>query len=825
MEQQRNEKISQKNKKTKKALAAKTLFLKTIRYFSRSVKAIPEAFWKAVENAEEEEKKAGRIALFVLGFIGIFVCAFTVSLARFPLSVYPGGFALLSSLGGRKGKWSIKLGAKESASLITAMELTAFSGVLLSSAFLEKNGFFYFLAYLILFLTRAGITGGKLNEGVLARVTFSASIAVFLGLVLSIPEHFSVQRVFGAVSMGIITPLFTYLLCGFYIFSEAMGNPVEEKKRRVYPETAFFSTAYLFLYAIRESECFGVNLSFVLTVILSLFLAQKRGPLYGAAAGMIGGMASSSAAVAPALCVAGFFAGLFFEFSSYVAVMVSFVASCGYSMYSEGLGNFAHFAGDFLVALLIYFPLMRLVPAKKEVQNPKEVLPVSFENRPVRRAKRHLKKMSDAFYSLSEVFYTVSDTMKKPQLSETSRLVSDCFSEICSRCKNSAKCWGEGKDFSLETTARAATALLLSGKVKKEDFPAAFSSDCANFNALADRINFRFAQLNGDFLKNNKTRLLAGEYSTVSRLLKSTAGDLESESEYNSALQEKAEGVLKKLGIEYRRAAVFGTREVKIDVYGVRPEKMKLGTNQILSAFEKEFECLFDAPKFLFLRDSTVMRLARKRKLSLECAKSGCTKKGEAVSGDSSGFFETAQNYFYTLICDGMGSGREAAFTSRLASIFIEKLMHCATPKNVTLEMLNSFLMSKTDETFTTVDLLEIDLFSGEANFIKAGAAPSYILRDCHLHRFESRTPPAGILNRMVAEQTTFTLFDGDFVILLSDGVEEAGSENGWLIRLLTGKKFESATELCSCIFGKAKEMGASKDDLSISVIRVMNSK
>ena len=38
-----------------------------------------------------------------------------------------------------------------------------------------------------------------------------------------------------------------------------------------------------------------------------------------------------------------------------------------------------------------------------------------------------------------------------------------------------------------------------------------------------------------------------------------------------------------------------------------------------------------------------------------------------------------------------MGSGRDAAFTSRLSSLFIEKLMHCATPKSVTLEMLNTF--------------------------------------------------------------------------------------------------------------------------------------
>lgn len=824
MQKEQKAKARGKKRENESAKEAKKYFVRAARYFFESAKKIPELFWKVANAAEEEEKRGKSAALLLLAFFGAFAVSFTASLAEFPLSVYPGGFAILSALGGWSARFPGNLTKKENANLNTAVDLTAFSGVLLSTAFLKENGFFYLLAYLILFLTRAAFTGGKLNEGVLARVSFSASMATFLGLVLCVPASFSVGSVFSAVSLGITSPLFTFLLCGFYIASEAMANPVEEKKKRVYPESAFFTTAYLFLYAIREIEVLGINVSFVLSVIFTFLLAKKRGALYGAAAGIIGGMASCTA-VAPSLLVAGFFAGLLFETSSYVALMVSFVASLGYSIYSEGLGGFGFYIADYVCALFLFLPLMHLIPQEKKSDASEKASLEVMENRPVRQAKKHLKKMSEAFFSLSEVFYTVSDTMKKPELSEASRLVSDCCSEICSRCSFAGRCWKEEKNSSLEATAFAATRLLVSGKVKREDFSPPFSSDCANLDALIERINTRFAQISGDFFKNNKTRLLAGEYSTVSRLLKSTAGELDQETEYSDAMRLKAEKVLEKLGIEFRRVAAIGNRELKIDAYGVRPEKMNLSTNRLLSAFEKEFGFPFEAPKFLFLRDHAVLRLARKRKLALECAKSGCTKKGEVLSGDSSGFFETSRNYFYTLICDGMGSGREAAFTSRLASIFIEKLMHCATPKNVTLEMLNSFLMSKTDETFTTVDLLEIDLFSAEANFIKAGAAPSYVLRKNLLHRIESHTPPAGILKKMVAEQTTFSLLEGDFVILLSDGVEEADPENGWLIRLLSGKQFESAADLCRCIFSEAKALGAAKDDLSVSVVRVMNSK
>ncbi len=790
----------------------------------RGVGAVMNSFADVcMKEQEKETKKIKKAALGILFFIGIFAFSALISLARFPLDVYPAGFALLSAL---RRKAVAGERSKALRTFETAVMLTVFSGVLVSSAFVGQNGFFYLLAYLIFFLTRAGISGGRMDEGNLARVTFSAFASAGLGLLLAAIDGFELRAVFAAVSGGIITPVFSYLLCGFYmeIGSGEMGEGLSSK-RRVYAQGANFALAYLFLYTLREVQVVTVSLSFVLAVVFTLCLARSRGALYGAAAGMIGGMAQLSPEVAPALAVAGFFSGLFFEYSSYVAMMISFVAACGYCMYTEGLERFGFFTADYLCALAIFFPLSYFLPGEKVRQQKKaDAKPEPFRAEGVKAARQKLRSMSEAFSSLSEVFYTVGNTIKKPKLSDSSRLVSDCCAMVCTQCALSGVCWGSRQASSVDTTARIAAKLLADGKVEEEDFGEPFRSSCISLRELAELINRRFGELNGSFLKNNKTRLLAGEYSSVSRLLKSTAGELDRELDYNPALESIAEKALKNLGISYRRVAVFGNRELKIDVYGVSLERVQHCAEKILQVFGDAFSCRFAGPDFTMLEESVIMRLQKTRVLSLECAKSGCTKKGESVSGDHAGFFETAQNYFYTLICDGMGSGREAAFTSRLAAIFIEKLMHCATPKNVTLEMLNAFLMSKTDETFTTVDLLEIDLLSGEAHFIKAGAAASYVLRGDRLRRIESRTPPAGVLTSMCAEQTTLRLLPGDFVILLSDGVEE-GEEGGELITLLSENNFENAGTLCDRIFSFAREKGGGRDDLSVSVVKVMNSK
>ncbi len=824
MEQERKINEKQKNKTVLAWERGKEICLRSLSLLGRIGTEISESFWALYQSEQaKSQKKLTRALALSLLFGGIFFSSAAVSLARFPMGVYPAGFALLSSLGGRGIRFGTACEKGQNA-LEKAVLLTSFSGVLFSLCFMGEGALFYLLAYMILFLTRAGITGGRFDESALARISFSSACSTGVGLILALTDHFSVNRVFGAVSAGILTPLFSFLLSGFYMESHSFALGSSASQKRVYPEAALLTLYYLFLFALKEVNLFGFSLSFVLAVVAMLGMSRSRGAVFGAGVGLIGGMACATPQIAPCLAVGGFFSGLLFSDSSFAAMMIAFVSSCGYAFLSGGFSSFSLVTADFLCGTVLFFPCLPLFQQKRK----KAVSAVSgdlFHRETVRRAKEKLKTVSDAFSSLSEVFYTVGTTIKKPGLTETSRMVADCCSQICSRCPLSSVCWGGTERPGENATARIASLLLSEGKVHRSDLPRPFSQDCKEGEQLVERINRRFEEISGNFYKNNKTRLLAGEYSCVSRLLKSTAGELDRELEYNAGLGEQAKKVLQELSIPYRRVAVFGERELKIDVYGVELSQVKASSDQVVQAFGKAFDCVFDAPGFLLLEESAVMRLKRKRGYSLECAKSGCAKRGETVSGDSCLFFETDRDYFYTLICDGMGSGREAALTSRLSSLFIEKLMHCSTPKNVTLEMLNAFLMAKTDETFTSVDLLEIDLLSGHANFIKAGAAPSYVLRGDRLSKIESRTPPAGILRRMCAEQTAFSLREGDYIIQMSDGAEDGSEGTRWLLPLVAGREFENAASLCDQVFAAARERGGWRDDLSVSVIRVMNNK
>ncbi len=165
------------------------------------------------------------------------------------------------------------------------------------------------------------------------------------------------------------------------------------------------------------------------------------------------------------------------------------------------------------------------------------------------------------------------------------------------------------------------------------------------------------------------------------------------------------------------------------------------------------------------------------------------TKENEDYCGDSVSFAESDEGYSYCFICDGMGSGREAALTARICRIFLEKMLACGNKKSTTLEMLNMIIAGKGVECFATVDLLEVDLMLGTASFIKSGATPSYVIRGESLFKIASSTAPIGIMPRLVAEMTEFDLRDGDIIVLSSDGIAANDTPDGdgglWLSELL----------------------------------------
>ena len=121
-------------------------------------------------------------------------------------------------------------------------------------------------------------------------------------------------------------------------------------------------------------------------------------------------------------------------------------------------------------------------------------------------------------------------------------------------------------------------------------------------------------------------------------------------------------------------------------------------------------------------------------------------KSGEKVSGDNFSFMELSTGELVMVLSDGMGSGTRACRDSENLVEVIESLIEAGFRKESAIRLINTlFVMSYEGKKFTTLDMTAIDLYSGNCEIVKNGAAATFIKRKDRVETIFSSTLPVGI--------------------------------------------------------------------------------
>ena len=155
-------------------------------------------------------------------------------------------------------------------------------------------------------------------------------------------------------------------------------------------------------------------------------------------------------------------------------------------------------------------------------------------------------------------------------------------------------------------------------------------------------------------------------------------------------------------------------------------------------------------------------------------------KENEKISGDNFSIEEYNQNQMVAMISDGMGSGERACHDSRTVIEFMEKFMDAGFSKEKAMMLVNGAFFSKNPgANLTTLDICSINLLNGEAEFIKAGAAASFVKHGTRVEEISFDTLPLGGTDEIDSMQFSVPLYDTDMLIMVSDGVVDAFGEFG----------------------------------------------
>lgn len=190
-------------------------------------------------------------------------------------------------------------------------------------------------------------------------------------------------------------------------------------------------------------------------------------------------------------------------------------------------------------------------------------------------------------------------------------------------------------------------------------------------------------------------------------------------------------------------------------------------------------------------------------------------RHGARISGDRGLSFETEDGMLYVLLCDGAGTGTEAAKESLLAVDSLADLISSGMPPESAMELISGMYILREQGCFSTMDVLELSLITGQGTLYKWGAAPSYLRSGGVVKKIGTAAPPPGlgIGATYGPEVLRLNLWGGDLLVLVSDGVVREETEE--LIRSFAGENVKAlAGELIQCAAEKGGE-----DDMTAAVL------
>lgn len=203
-------------------------------------------------------------------------------------------------------------------------------------------------------------------------------------------------------------------------------------------------------------------------------------------------------------------------------------------------------------------------------------------------------------------------------------------------------------------------------------------------------------------------------------------------------------------------------------------------------------------------------------------------KFGSIMSGDNLLVNEELEGRSLIMLCDGMGSGENAYRTSFNMMETINDMARIGIEKERAIDIANLFSIYNNKEESVCIDIADIDLKKSRVEFIKVGAAASFIKHKDYVEIIQAKTLPAGILDEVDIGRVTCKLEKNDFIIMISDGVSDSRRElkekNQWIKEFLESREWINPEDIANELKEKAIEnySGKAKDDISVIVAKAI---
>lgn len=514
-------------------------------------------------------------------------------------------------------------------------------------------------------------------------------------------------------------------------------------------------------------------------LVASSFGGDKFGALSGIVAGVVLGLGNPNTFLTGGVALGGLLSGIFGKQNRFISTLIFIITvsvtafsaedwlTASYAIYSVGIAAFAFVLTPRKVAN-IYRSFFAYSDEDTFLSDQRNVL------------KMRLKTAADSMMNVTSSVKSVAGIYRRRSTPKEENIYINVCNNLCANCQGYDFCWKKNYKDTHNWFIQITDALKHSNEPTDRELPQRFLNTCLAPDKIIKHISYEVERYRNAMRESAKTgetvNIVADQFGSVSELLESFSETMELDEEYDVQKTGMVCDVLiNDVGLELLSCGVFKNSDNKIFCEMCFPSGKKFSKEQIEEFVSDILGIRMENGVVRTLSDGTLsFTVCEKTKYTVETGGYQISSDGGKWCGDTFDTFFDGKGKMYMILSDGMGTGKKAAADSVMCCSLATVLLRAGYPVNSMLKMINSAMLVRSgEESLATLDIAVLNLYNGDVEFFKAGAAASMAMKHLKLLKIEKPSLPVGILGNVKFEKIELTLRDGDSFVLMSDGVSE----------------------------------------------------
>lgn len=791
------------------------------------------------EDKTENHVNLKRIIKELFSFQNILIYFFTFCMSTLSIKqdIIPFGLAMVAACVG-------------STVPIIGVYITSLIGTFVGNGFSAMSNFIaisvMYIVLVLLFKSKVAVdernevvkTGGKLFWACMIVEIIKNIKGVFLMYDLLI----------GVISSALVYVFYKIFVNGLIVFKDF------KIKEAFTIEELIASTIMIAItsLAFNGINLFGINISNVIIIFMIMILGWKNGMMVGATCGIATGLAVSFSVDTSFIeilmfAISGVFSGMLNRFGK-IGVIIGFILGNTALTYTTN-GNalvISYFREIFIASVGLLFVPSNIKLKMTDLVGDKKLLSDIGETRLNGgdiEVSQKLKTVSDMFYEMMNAKESEPSKLKEEFvetfLDNIEEIDKNLFYEEISNEKNGIvleifECIQKNeiildKDL-IQILTKHNNYIFMQDQTIKNDLQ--------EMIRIANR-TYKMVQIQiaKEQERNKNLKTVVGNLKEATKIIEDCAQKIIDKPENLFSKKEReTELLLKSKKIDIKQCTINRLKNEKyIIVLKIANEQIRLKekeiTTNIADIISKVLETrvVFQREKALDDKNFIQVYSSEDRYL-LQVGSSRISKENENISGDCNLQMKLEDGKYLLAIADGMGSGKDARESSKFVIKMIKNLMSSGFEKEESLKLINTSLsLNSNKETYSSLDISVLDLYTGQAEIIKNGACNTYIKNKKTIKKISLDSLPIGITDKVELKSKTIEVNEGDILLMCSDGVLESKDEtkNDWIEEFLKNVSTNNVQKLADFILAEAidNSYGIAKDDMTVIACKIVKKK